>query len=151
MELPLRDIHLPDKVVTGVIPIGWWVVIGLLLLFIIVCYLSIKLILKPTLKKQARKTLSEIENTFKENQNVMICITEISAFLRRVTISQGQKSSTAGLKGVSWLQLLDKPLSKPEFSEGAGQILLTGPYRPQVESVDVEKLIELCKRWVEAL
>lgn len=153
MELPLRDIHLPDEISIWPLALGWWVVIALAFASILICFLIVRQILKPTLKKQAKTTLAEIEKKFLETEDATICITEISAFLRRVTLSQKLEpsQSKAGLKGVLWLKLLDQPLKKPEFSEGCGQILLTGPYSKKVEPSDVGNLIHLCHKWVEAL
>lgn len=151
MELPLRELHLPDSISFWPLAIGWWIVLGFCLFLILLSIIVIRKINRPTMKKQAKKTLDNIEKTYLETDDALACLTEISAFLRRVMLSQKDFPDSAGLTGLAWLQLLDKPLKTHEFSQGVGQILLAGPYSPKVENQEVTKLIELCSRWVRAL
>lgn len=149
-DLPLREIHLPDAISWWPLALGWWMMLGILLLFLI-ALLVIRHFQKPTLKKHAAKELSAIEHMFQSGQDATRCLSALSMFLRRVVLSQNHPAETAGLTGTAWLKLLDRSLDEPEFSQGAGQILLTGPYQSNVEKGAVIQLIQLCHKWVERL
>ena len=151
MELPLREIHLPDPVSVWTLAIGWWIVFGLILTLIFISFTVVRKLLKPTLKKQAKKLLGEIEKSFLETGDATHCIAAISVFLRRIVLSQKHSEILAGLTGVAWLKLLDQQLKEPEFSQGIGQILLTGPYSLKADQSEVLGVIQLCKKWVNTL
>lgn len=147
VDLPLRDIHLPDSISWWPLAPGWLLILAAILACSIIAVIFIRKFRKPTLKKSAIKALDLIENTFQQNQDPKLCISELSRFLRRVVISKNSLKH-AGVTGQAWLQLLDKPLKEPEFSQGIGKILLTGPYQPNVERESVLQLINLCRKWV---
>lgn len=151
INLPLRDIHLPDSISWWPLAPAWWITFGVVLLLICIALIFIKRCLRPSLKRQAIKTLDIIEKAFQETENGAQCLSELSVFLRRVVISQNPLQNCAGLTGNAWLQFLDQPLGKPEFSQGIGQILLNGPYQFQVEREDAFQLIQLCRKWVNCL
>lgn len=151
IELPLRDIHLPDPISWWPLAPGWWMVLGGILLLCFIVAMILRKIFKPTLKKQASRVLDRIEQTFHETENATGCLSELSVFLRRVVLSRNDPLKSAGLTGKAWLELLDEPLKEPEFSQGVGQILLKGPYQSKVEKEDVSQLIQLCRKWVNCL
>lgn len=151
IELPLRDIHLPDPISWWPLAAGWWLIGGIVLIAIIIAAVIYWKITKPNLKKEASKTLDQIEASFNTTEDAPQCLSELSAFLRRVTLSRNASYKSAGITGTDWLQLLDQSLGAPEFSQGIGQILLHGPYQPRVNNEEVSQLIQLCKKWVKCL
>lgn len=150
-ELPLRDIHLPDPISWWPLAPGWWLALGLIILLISLTVFLVKLYFKPTLRKEAAKALEAIERSFLDNGDAAQCLTDLSAFLRRAVLSQKLSTHSAGVTGTAWLALLDQSLDTPEFSQGAGQILLTGPYQSKVKHEDVAQLLQLCRQWVQRL
>lgn len=152
IDLSLRDIHLPATIPHWPPALGWWIVIFILVgLFLIVFWL-IWTFFRPSLKKEAAKELAAIEKEFLETSNSIVCLTALSLFLRKVSISiHSQASCPAGLTGEAWLNWLDQKLQRPEFSQGAGRLLLTGPYRLEVNENEVSALLQLCKLWVSRL
>lgn len=151
-ELPLRDIHLPDPISWWPLAIGWWIVLGCVILFSILAACLAKRFLKSTLRKEAAKELDKIEMMFQKTEDTSQCVSALSALLRRAAISQkdnGKKA--AGLTGRKWLERLDQPLDKPEFSQGIGQLLITAPYQPSIDKESAAQLIELCRKWVNIL
>lgn len=150
-ELPLRDIHLPEPISWWPLALGWWLMLGFALLLILFGSFFIQRIFRKTLKKEALKALSNLELSFQSSQNTTQCLSQLSALLRRIALSQKSDTQIAGLTGKAWLEFLDKPLGKPEFSEGIGSILLTGPYQSQVDAEKVVQLIQLCRTWVNHL
>lgn len=151
-DLPLRDIHLPAAISWWPPALGWWLSALAISLLIILTIILIRKWLKPTLKKQASKTLTLIETTFQQNGDASHCLQELSIFLRRVTLSKQQlPAKTAGLTGQDWLKVLDQQLDTPEFSQGVGQILLSGPYQRHVETQDIAQLLQICRKWIQRL
>lgn len=151
IDLPLRDIHLPDPISWWPLAIGWWLALGAILLAIILTYFIVKWYTKPKLKKHALLALQEIETSYQKTENASHCIAELSILLRRAVLSQKHSKDAPSLTGPAWLELLDQPLKKPEFSQGIGKILLTGPYQQHIDNADVVKLIQLCRKWVHCL
>jgi len=127
--------------------------LAILLISICVAVFIIRRFLRQTIKKQAIKTLNLIETSFNESADANTCLSEISVLLRRVTISRNPQD--AGLTGPAWLKSLDllskSHVAKPEFSEGIGRILLTGPYQAQVGNEDAVQLLQLCRKAVNRL
>lgn len=146
-ELPLRDIHLPDSISWWPPAIGWWILLGVICVGIIVLlWLS-----RPTLKKEALKALHRIEKEFLQTGNAEKSMSELSVLFRRVVMSQKNSMKSGGVTGNAWLALLDKQINETEFSNGMGQILLTGPYQRRIEKESVSEIIKLCRKWVKSL
>jgi hypothetical protein len=150
-ELPFRDIHLPDPAGWWPLAPGWWILFTFLLGCSILAFLWLQKYLQTSLKKDASKELNTIEKIYEQTQNATRCISDLSILLRRIVLSQKQKTPVAGITGVAWLKLLDQRLGTVDFSQGPGRILLAGPYQPAVEKQNVEELIRLCRKWVSRL
>lgn len=152
MNLPLRDIHLPEAISWWPLAVGWWIVIGGFFILLLAASLFFWRLLKPNLRKEAATTLVSIESAFQLHDDPHLCLSELSKFLRRAAISQkGVPQKIGSLTGEAWLEVLDRPLKKPAFSQGVGRILLTGPYSPQADKEQVIALIQLCHQWVKTL
>lgn len=150
MELPLRGIHLSDPISWWPLAFGWWIAFGITVIVLCLILLYIRNYLKPTLKKEAKKQLDHIEKSFNDNGDAGQCLSALSALLRRISL-QVHSSEYAGVTGNAWLQVLDNRLKEPEFSQGAGQILLYAPYQPYVDAKEALALIHLCRKWVSGL
>lgn len=144
----LRDIHLPNPVSAWPLAIGYWITGALIILGLIALILFIRHLYKPTSKKQALAILKHIQEGYTLNGDSKKCLQDLSELLRRVAISRDKTKS--GLIGPAWLLYLDQKLKKPAFSQGAGQILISGPYQPQPNEEQVAQVITLCKQWLEA-
>ncbi len=141
----LRDIHLPHAISWWPPAIGWWMLAFGTCALIIFLFYYFKM---PKLKKEALLLLRQIERDFDESQNGAKCMAELSVLLRRVAISK--KPECAGTTGTQWLCTLDSDINEPEFSQGAGKYLLTGPYQSNVAEDQVWQTLKLCRKWVEA-
>lgn len=150
MELPLRDIHLSDPISWWPLAFGWWIVLGAIASSLCLIVLCIRKYAKPTVKKEAAKTLNHIEKLFLENGDAVQCLAALSALLRRVSLKI-YSSEYAGLTGDAWLHVLDRGLKEPEFSQGVGKMLLHAPYQPYIDAEETSELIQLCHKWVNGL
>lgn len=151
IELPLRDIHLPQAISWWPPAAGFWIAAAVALICTVSSAWVLWIYLRPSLQKSARKELKRIEARFMQQPEAAVCLAELSQWLRRVVLSQKLHPLAAGLTGMAWLELLDKPLDYPDFSQGPGRILLKGPYRPAAAGADVHQLIQLCHKWVKRL
>ena len=148
-ELPLKDIHLPDAISWWPPAVGWWLLALLIPTLIVFLYWLYKRLTRKTALKTAKKALAaiqlnvELDNTQK--------LRELSMLLRRVAVSLAPRTEVASLTGQSWLGFLDKSLVGAPFSEGAGQLLVTAPYRNTAPSdQEITLLINLCEDWFKA-
>lgn len=148
-NLPLRDIHLPSAIAWWPPAPGWWILPAFSLVFLIAVFLLVRRLSRPTLKKQAFRQLRTIENLFQQSENATQCISDLSAFLRRVVLCRSKHA--AGITGTAWLHFLEQSLDAPEFSQGCGRILLKGPYQEAVDGEEVHQVIQLCHKWVDRL
>lgn len=149
MTEQLRDIHLPSAISWWPPAIGWWILVVLFVIAAVMAYIALRRVFQPTLKKQALKLIVEIEKEYASHRNASLCLSHLSAALRRVSISLDH--AVAGLAGIAWLEHLDKKLPNAEFSRGVGQIFLTGPYKQKTSEDKIPQVIDLCKRWVESI
>ncbi len=145
----LRDIHLPEAISMGTdkyLIITLAMILGAIVIALI-CYF-LKKLLRPTLKKEALFHLAAIEESFLATSDSKKCLMDLSGLLRRVAITKDKQN--ASLTGINWLKYLDGEIKQDDFENGVGRALLIGPYSRTIENTDVYKLIDLCKRFLEA-
>lgn len=147
-ELPLKNLHLPEAISWFPPAIGWWLVLLLIPVFIVLMYWCYKRLTRNTALKTAKTMLVTIKNSTMDNTQK---IAELSALLRRVAISATSRTQTAGLTGQAWLAFLDSSLKDAPFTTGAGRCLADAPYRQSAPSeLEISQLISLCENWLNA-
>ena len=150
VDLPLRDIQLPDPISWWPPAPGWWVLMAVVIISIV----SILFLLKR--HKQYRSSVSflanlefqKIKDQFLENNNKQFLIAELSVLLRRVSMSISDRKHTAALTNESWLRFLDQYTENHEFSKGVGRSLINAPYQ-MTPQFDADELLELVSSWLE--
>ncbi|MBF8270609.1 MAG: hypothetical protein HW386_2318 [Gammaproteobacteria bacterium] len=152
-QLPLRDIHLPEPVSWWPLPIGWWLVLVLLVVSIALCVWGYRRYRghKSSAVYLAKVELRQLHELYLQQRDVGLLARDISMLLRRLSISIYPRTATASLTGEDWLRHLDQPLPDQPFTSGAGRILIEAPYRREVRIEDIEPLIRLCEKWIEAV
>ena len=153
LQLPLKDIHLPQ--VPGWWPPapGWWMLLGLVVLIAALCYwwrLRQQRIRRSAVHL-AKLELDSLQNDFNSHQDARKFIADLSILLRRLSISAFPRTETAALTGEDWLNFLDAPMQNSSFTTGAGRILIEAPYRPEVKDQELSPLIDLCGQWIDRL
>lgn len=146
VELPLRDIHLPEAIEAGEMAIGGWILLILISLILWFCYLLYKRMIRKTAIKTAKKQLKILKIDHAQTGGKKLKI--MSALIRRVAISLDSRSDCAGLTGDAWLAYLDRSLGENAFSRGSGKILILGPYQKKTD-VDIDALVVLTERWLK--
>jgi len=68
--------------------------------------------------------------------------------LREVALQAHPWEQVACLNGRRWLEFLDQTGDTTQFTQGTGQILSEGPYRPLQEPLSPQ-LFVLCREWIQ--
>jgi len=153
LQLPLRDIHLPQAPGWWPPAPGWWAVLVLLLsvsAFAYWRYQRRQRILRSAVSL-ARVELDLLESDYARHNDARELVAALSVLLRRLSISAFPRTQTASLTGEDWLKFLDGPLQNAPFSSGAGRILIEAPYRPEVKVDEISPLLTLCRQWIDLL
>lgn len=147
-QLPLQDIHLPEAISGWPPAIGWWILLLLALLACVAAYYWYKKLTRKTPVKSARALLLNIKQA--DNADELDTLKQLSALVRRVSISVNPRADVASLTGKQWLNYLDQSVEGTPFSTGVGQYLSDAQYRKNApEGLDIDQLIELCERWLK--
>ncbi len=147
--IPIRDVHLPDAL--GVWPLapGWWMLIALLAVALVVAGRMLwRSYRHGVYRRIALRQLDALSEAYREHKNAVALAASVSELLRRAMLAYAPRAEIAGLTGQAWLDWLDRDLGIPQFTGTAGRCLLELPYRdPQadVSDSDVETLLEAAR------
>jgi Ca-activated chloride channel family protein len=72
----------------------------------------------------------------------------LASLVRRTALAAFPREQVASLAGPAWMAFLDRTASTRDFSEGAGQALEVGAYRPAPG--DPHALAGAARRWIKA-
>lgn len=147
----LKDIHLPEQVNWWPLAPGWWGVIALAfigLLLLVKWFVHIK-----RRRIQVGVVMSALNDLEQDLANATIddkaWLEGLSALMRQVAISKHGRKQAAGLVGHAWLSYLDDTGNTTQFTQGAGQVLASFPYQKTVD-LDRESLLALSRQWLKA-
>ena len=149
----LRDVHLPPEVDWWPLAIGWWVLIALSLLSLIVLIVRYRrLSFKTRYSRMALIELKELQNKYDKNWLV-----QLDVLLKRSSLAHFQKNTVASLTEQQWIDFL---LSTGSLTNGENiwtddslRLLKDGVFR-QSNSIDREQqeiLFKQSKIWLEQL
>ncbi len=145
----LRDIQLPADPSWWPPAIGWWLVAGLLALFIVAAiWLIRRHRVKTAPRRHALSLLEKIEAIAVDKDHVQPCVQELSRLMRRIVLQRYPRVQAAGLTGDDWLQFLDHTGTTNQFTHGAGRALAQGPYALNSDA-DISKLAPLIAQWIK--
>lgn len=149
-DLPLRDIHLPTAVSWWPPAPGWWIVLGLCLLALLLLVWLIKHSQKIIFQDEARKEFEQLLQGYKQHADRPQLLRDINALLRRTVLSYYPRKNVAGLTGKVWIEQLHS-LSGTDIFDPQTQILLTQAAYMATPPEDLQPLIEQLKSWIEKL
>lgn len=159
-NLPIRDIHLPASISWWPLAPGWWMLLLVIILLTILSYFLVKHYRQGSMKRLALKSLKKIKASHKETADLTTFVRRLSILLRKVCITFYTREATAGLTGKKWLKFLDDTLDIDNkkigmrFDSPIGVVLTNVPFQPSntdSNTVDVERLYELCEAWIKSL
>ena len=147
----LRDIHLPPPLDLTTLAPGWWVLIGLsLALILISIWLIYRRFRKKAYLRQAVRELEKVEQSFHADGRSDIYLMKMNEILKRVALASYPRIHVAPLAGEAWVSFLANTGKEPEFTTGAGELLIDGPYSG-MEPLSRENQIRLQQlgiRWI---
>lgn len=149
-ELNLRDIHLPDQVSSWPLPLGWWVILGGVLIAITITLLFRYLYRRRQLRRVVMCQFYRVKSGYRSHGDQTELVQQLSLLIRRTLLSVYPREQVASLSGSKWLERLDRELSGDGFTRGEGRVLISGPYAPRQE-FDAEQLLSLSETLLKRL
>ena len=169
-SLPLRDIHLPDPISWWPPAPGWWVLLALVLLLVIAYFIHRRHKKLRLLRVEALAEVAKIRDQHIQRADPARVVNELSALLRRISVTVFPDQDIASLTGTPWLQFLDSVMSQAtsqstsqskrkagalqhRFETGLGELFVSVQYQKNMSDVviPVDDLFELCSDWIKAL
>lgn len=146
----LRDIHLPT-------PISWWppapgwvalaTLVTLSIVFLI--WRRKRAFNQLHYERLALKQLCELETIYQQDKlDTTQTLCRLSPLMRQIALLYLPTREIAGLHGEQWLQALDKLFMTNLFSQGAGRVLLDGPYKTH-NNTDLSPIFNDVKNWLK--
>lgn len=149
-QLPLKDLHLPPEIS------GWPPAPGWLVLLAILAAGLVWLLYRSWLRwhagkprRAALRQLAQLKRAYQEGGNIQRLSIDLSELLRRAMLAYAPRSEVAGLSGERWLAWLDQGMDEKAFTDGAGKMIESLPYRnPELgaRGVDVDGLLDAVSR-----
>lgn len=144
----LRDIHLPQPIFWWPLAPGWYVLMALVIIIVVLTAIYIlKRYQKQAIKRVALQQLSDLEQRYQGQTPKQQIAMELSKLLRQVALAYYPRQQVAHLQGQAWISFLDKTSPQVEF-KAHGQALVTAPYQKTVDD-DLTPLFISCKIWIK--
>lgn len=122
----LRDIHIPIEPHWWPLPLGWWLVIGVVILglFTLFCFY----LYWYTRPKQY--ALRELKRLYIQEKNPILLARKISLLLKRIALLNYPRTDVATLTDESWILFLREHTGF-SFSEAQLKLLALAMYMPE--------------------
>lgn len=142
----LRGIHLPDAISAWPPAPGWW-----LLAFMTLAVLAFglyQLIQWRRRNHYRRQAIAQLTKLTQPNVPSNY-LQQLNQLLKQTALCAYPAADIAGLSGEAWLSFLDSSGKTQAFSQGAGRVLLTGPYAANSGVADSAALQQLAGQWIK--
>ncbi|MFT4563736.1 MAG: hypothetical protein ACI9BW_003494 [Gammaproteobacteria bacterium] len=149
-DIPLRDIHIPDPISWWPLASGWWALVGLLLLAIVIGIALRIWLQRHRVRRAAVREFVAIEQRYREHRDAHLLARELSQLMRRAALGYGPQHHSAALVGAAWHAHLDTLNATAKLDDSAKATLGKAPYRAN-ESFDSEALLAALRLWVTGL
>ena len=144
----LRDIHLPDPISIWPPAVGWWLLLGIIILLVI----AISWLIKHHLANKKRQLiinqeLNKVLTDYKLHGDFQTYLQALSELLKRAAISLRKDKDVASYSGEQWQQYINQ-YTRPEhkdFCHYFGDNLYQ-----RKGSGDVPALQKFAKDWISA-
>lgn len=150
----LRDIHPPNPISWWPPAPGWWFLMGLTLVLVVLGMWWFRLHRRERWRRVALNELVRLRHSYRSATNdPHDTVRFLSILIRRVALTRFPRTEVASLNGEAWLAFLDHALGGGDpspFQKGAGRCLATIPYMAPTR-IEVDELFQLAERWVKAL
>lgn len=148
--LPLRDLHLPEAIGWWPPAPGWWLLVALLVLGLVLAARALhRRHRQNAARRLALAELARLQKNWEADLDTAALASGTSDLLRRAMLAYAPRQEMAGLTGRAWLEWLDRGLERQPFSRGPGRSLEDLPYRNPAQNpgdVDVDGLLTAVRR-----
>jgi len=122
----LRDIHLPKEPSWWPLAIGWWIVIGGVMIALMIG----GIIFLKWYRHPRQYALRELKKTYTESPNIVLLARQISILLKRIALMQYPRTKVATLSDEKWVHFLMQKTGKT-FTEAQLNLLAEATYMPE--------------------
>ncbi len=146
----LKDIQQPVDPGWWPLAMGWWY----LILLVLLAWLTLWFLKKRKYAERgvvfAVKELEQIKHQYSENNNDNQLASDLSVWLKKVSLYAFPEKTVAGLTGQRWLEFLDKSSDGNQFTSGVGRVFADSVYSKELK-IDAAELLELCENWLSVV
>lgn len=145
----LRDIHLPDPVSGWPPAVGYWLLLALAAIAVVLWYLRYR---RFAIRRAASQELKLLELQFKTHNDSHALARAVNVMLRRTLLSLEPRDQVASLTGQNWMQRVHACVAESgfTFSDRVQQLLTEDVYKASTE-VDAKALVSECRQWIQQL
>ena len=144
----LRDIHLPSAIGAWPLAPGWYVLLGLAVLIILMGFWWGWRVYRHGLaKREALNLLDHYERAYTEQSDTQQNSAAIADVLKRVALAYFPRERVAELHGQAWLNFLNDTGVKLDFFAEQDALLIC-PYQAN-HVCDLKGLFRLARLWVK--
>ncbi|MFL9483694.1 DUF4381 domain-containing protein [Chitinophagaceae bacterium LWZ2-11] len=130
---------------------GWYVLAGLVIIAILLtCLFWYGHYKRNLYRKNALIWLQDKEQTLKENKVYDKLIYESNILMKRIAVKKYGRANVAGLRGVEWIDFLNKVWKEKSFSGDDLQIInrFIYSFTDTITDEQAEAFVEKTKRWI---
>ncbi len=149
-NLPLRDIHLPEAVSWWPPAIGWWIVLGLIILAVWLLPKLYRYLKFKPLNKVSTTAYQNIINEYQQHKDNKQLVQSLSKLLRQISMSYQGRESSAHLTGNEWVNKLNTLTKEDYFGPDVRQLLIEAPYQEKITTIP-KALVLATKNLIAAL
>ncbi len=143
----LHDIQSPLEPSWWPLAQGWWYLVFLVIFALLTLWFLNKRKLANQPLLAASNELESIKDQYQLTNSDSELASNLSVWLKKVSLYAFPEQAIAGLTGQQWLEFLDKSSGNTGFTNGAGRIFADSIYRRQL-NVNAVELIKLCENWL---
>jgi len=150
----LNDIVLPEAAGWWPLAIGWYFLLGFLLIFLAwFVYTSLQRRIKNQYRRTALHQLQLLALDINRAENRELALRQIPILLKRTALTAYPRKQLASLAGKRWHEFLNSKVGTPSFTESCCDSLDSISYSVgNLENVTAEaasELLKACKHWLK--
>lgn len=144
----LRDIHPAPHVAWWPLAVGWWWVLALSIVALLVLRFQYqKRYRRLAAKREALQHIDALERSADSANDIAM---QLSTLLRRLSLHYFPEAGAQALTGDNWLIFLDKQGNSADFQQGVGRGLVALAYAPeQPANGESQALCQLVRDWIK--
>ncbi len=145
----LRDIHLPEPISWWPMAPGWYLILSLAIISMLVLFYFLRRrFMNGRAKFQALCLLAIYYEEYQREGNSQVSCMKVSELLRRVALVYFPREQVASLQGEPWLAFLTNSANDIDFY-AFRDCLLEFPYKQPTKEKDLHAFFNSAKAWIK--